>query len=317
MTLDLTSFFQTKKQSVKVKILRDQQLKVDGTLRHVSEGEIVEVTKDSLSQIDRSDYQVISNNSKPVEIIDPTPARPVVKPAPEKYSKLPKCFAKYHELNEQLRVAREHINLIHAERKRQFGVDGDFAGATGTHLIGAFTGSQSEGTNTTSTLQAYNFSDPELRKVAQYLSDSLKDAEEHLISLSEKSILPLQRAFYESGNLRIKAASDLLPIIEEIEAIGFEIFSTRVSALGLGIGHTQKLYNGSSDFQKYARLEQPSFNDVCFGGMDNDGTMRTYSEMPVDQAAYHFIKDTARLPELKALLAEAKKELAKTKQAAA
>jgi hypothetical protein len=105
--------------------------------------------------------------------------------------------------------------------------------------------------------------------------------------------------------------------LAEIEATGFEIFRTRVAALGLSEFQNRRLFYQSSDYVKYASHGTAEVSGLCSAGYAEDGvTLRVFIDEPCETIASHLLRTNERLDDLRPLLAEARRELKRTKAAA-
>lgn len=314
MNFDIKSIFPSAaKSSVKVKLLRDMVLRIDGQSNHYDAGEELELPDSIARQIDPADYQVQSSIRPSAPVADPSPARAEPETAPESWKALPACFTDYFRMNAEITVARAHIRAIRETRRSIFGTDHDFSDIEGTFLAGGITGGMDR-MNPHTTVQPFNASDPTTRKLARYLATSLAGAEDYLARLLEKTSRPLQLAFYQAGLHHLSLAGQAQELVDEINQTGFEVFAHRVAALGLAEWHVRRLYHGSADFLKYTQGNSYQ-GGTCFGGMDDDGLTRIYSDQEVQTSAGYALRDAARIIELTALLKQAKAELAQTVKA--
>lgn len=322
MNFDISKLFPGgKRPNVKIRTLRPMQLAVDGKSRHVDEGEEIEITNEVFRGLSADDFQLIDSGRAKLEIADPTPLRPQPESLPTGWeNKLPKCFADWWRLTEELRCARLHVKLIRDTKVKIFGTDAiDISGENeGVILAGSIMGGIDNRMNYHSTLKPIDLGDPATRKLARYLETARNSAADYLERLLQSTDLPIQRAFYACGNHRLDEAEKLQIVIDEIRAIGFDIFAMRLSALGLGEGHVRRLYSGSSDFFKYGNIVDTYTGGTCFAGFAEDGvTMRVYSDTPVTASASYAMQDAERFEELQPLLKQARAELAAAKKATA
>lgn len=311
MNLNLSAIFPAvKKPPVKIRFTSNISIRVNGKSISVCDGDEMEIPYSDCQQLDPSDYQVTSSISPTaaVQVADPTPAREEPAPLPDRWNELPQCFQDWHRMTQDLIVARKHINAIRETRRNVFGTDADFSDVEGTFLAGGVGGGDNR-TNYFSTLQPFNMSDPTTKRLARFLAAGLAGAEDYLARLREKTTIPLQRAFYESGMHHLTKAEEVQILVAEIKGIGYQIFEHRLSALGLAEGHLRRLYSGSADFLKYGNLAEAHFAGRCSAGYDEAGILRVYSDEPVPATACHSLRDMARIPELQALLKQAKAEL--------
>lgn len=315
MNIDFGKIFpSSKKPAVTIRTKRPMILKVDGSSGHVPAGAEVTISHHDFSQLERSDYELVTSSVPKIDVADPTPARPEPEEPPVAWKTLPDCFTEFFSIAAQIAVAREHIELIRAKRKEIFGTASiDFEGGEGVILAGAFSAAPRE--NPISTLRPINLGDPVNQKLARFLNVAEANATDHLERLKETRNLPMQRLFLECGKHRIDAAEELQLLLQELANVGFEMFSLRLQALGLAQHQVAKLFPGSADFVRYANQPPAYLGGICFGGYDSGGTVRRFSDLPVESSASHLLRDRERLAELKPLLVQARKELAKALKA--
>ena len=316
MNLDITKLFpRAKKPPVTIRTLRNMRLAVAGEMQHVPAGSEVTIPYGDFIQLEEGDYQLIASNQQKLDVQDPTPARPDPAPAPEAWKSLPECFRQFHDTEAEIAAAREHIVLIRAKRKELFGTDAiDFEGGEGTILAGEFSMRPRE--NGVSTLRPINLDDPTIQKLARFLRVAEATAKDYLARLIETRSFPQQRIFLECGNHRIDAAEELQGVIQELAETGYQIFSLRLQALGLADHQVRKLFSGSADFIRFASHAPAYVGGICWGGYDDGGTVRRYSDIPVESSAGHLLRDRERIAELKPLVKSARAELAKAEKAA-
>jgi hypothetical protein len=315
MNLDFKKLFpRGKKPPVTIRVLRNMRLNIDGTSEHVPSGEMVTISHDEFSQLEAGDYTLISTNAVKLEVTDPTPARPEPEPSPTAWVALPPCFAEYHTTESEITAARQHIELIRGKRKEIFGTaEINFDGATGAILAGGI--SAQPLMNPVSTLRPINLDDPTNQKLARFLRVAEDNARDFLARLIESRNFPQQRLFLECGNHRIDAAEDLQGVIQKLADTGYQIFALRLQALGLAEHQVRKLFIGSADFIRFSSQQPAYVGGVCFGGYEDGGTVRRYSDLPVASSAGHLLRDRERLAELTPLLKSARAELAKAEKA--
>lgn len=320
MNLNFAKLFpKADKAPVQLKILRDMRLEVEGEIRHVSQNEEVTVSRETFEQLSQDDYRLISPAKPSGEVIsDPSPDRPEPRPLPARWESLPACFREFWECSESVRCAREHIGLIQEKRMAIFGVGTDFADARGTILVGGFHfADDRRNKNVVSTLRPVDFDNPENKRLDFYLTKAETAAEDYLARLLEKVALPQQRRYLECGNFYINSTSELQEILAELESIGFAIFSTRIQALGLADHQNRRLYHGSADFMKYGSHGSTDVQGLASAGYDDAGNLRVYCDLEISTCAGHLLRVLDRTAELKPLLIEGRRELAKTRKAAA
>lgn len=317
MNLNFDKIFpRASKPAVTITTRRTMQLTVDGKLQPIVAGETITISHEEFSQLERDDYSSATSTGLKIQVADPTPQRSEPASAPAAWRSLPACFADFFNAEAQVAVAREHIGLIRSKRKDFFGTaDIDFDGASGTILAGEFIAEPNQ--NPISTLRPINFDDPVNQKIARFLKNAEAAAEDYLARLIETTSLPQQRRFLECGKNRIDPAEELQRVIDELAAVGLALFTLRIEALGLADFQIRKLFHGSADYIRYGSHLPACVGDLCSAGYDANGVIQTFVEAPVASTASYLLLERERIAELKPLLAQARKELAATRKAAA
>ena len=290
----------------------------DGTTRHCSAGETVEVThRDSLG-LDPNDFAFLDKETREPIQIDKAPERPEAAPLPARWEQLPNCFADWHNLNEKFRVAGLHKKLITESRVKVFGTPHSIGNPSGdvATLITA-NAMFGRGMNPQSNSREIRLDDPFVQAQEREFQRAEKNALDHLEELRNTYSLPLQRLHLACGNARLDSVESLTAITQEIRAIGLELFSARVAALELHPQQVARLYAGSSLFVKYATHTDPHICGTAFAGYDASGNIRTYVDDEVVSIAAGLLSDIDRTSELAPLLAEGRKELSKAQKVAA
>jgi len=247
---------------------------------------------------------------------DPTPARPTPLPARDSWKDLPKCFVKYHDLLDERRVLREHLRAIDAKRIELFGSNIDIsqftdsATAIGLRLVEGKTPQD----NMTVTRHILRYDDPETQYQNKMLTRAYNSTLDELEKHKEDQNIPLQKMFVQCGHHRVSIALELQEIIDEVAKLGLEIFAQRVSALGLAEFQIVRLFQGSADFLKYVSTESAYTAQYSEIPAENGGGY--FTDEAVEQSACHSLNMAPRIPEMKALLTEAKKTLAQARKVA-
>ena len=317
MNLNLTKLFPKSSSNVEVIAGRDMIVTVpDGTTRSVTVGDRLEVTKEEFSRYERGDL-LVQGKPTSTKMIDPTPPRPVATAAPEAWRDLPKSFTQWHDLNDRFRCLRQHLRDIDATRVRLFGSAISFAALRGgASAIGMqYVEAKNPQHNPQVIHHHINFNCPKTIYNDRCLTAAHEAATDELDRLTEKSEVTLQKLFLDCGNHRIRNSETLQAAIVELGEIGLQIFKSRVAPLGLSEHHLRGLFYGSSDYRAY--VHPPAYS----GGMCVlrcvDGITEFYADEAPPQQAGHLLGETARLAELKPLLLEARKTLARTLKLAA
>lgn len=310
MLSDVTRLFKKKgaKQDVEIEVLEDIRLTTaDGINRGVQAGEIVLVDWGTYTSLEPSQRRVITD---PAALPPPwqCPARPEPLPAPERLRSLPPEFLVFWDIEEQVRVAREHVEIIQDERYRAFGTQ-SILPASGTALAGsAHFSSDRRNSNLYSTLQPHDMSNPVTARLDRLLTAAENGAVDYLHRLWVTHDIPQQQRHYDIGGMYLHQCQELNTVLGELADTGFAIFRLRISALGLGPWKEKELFGGSMDFQ---RFNHPLCSELgrTSAGYGEDGILRTYCEESMESLATYMIGNGARLTAMTQLLANAKIEL--------
>jgi hypothetical protein len=318
---NFTEIFPTpSKPHRQVKILNDIVVRLaDGTTRHCSAGETVEVTHEAAKGLDPSDIAFIGTiDREPIQITK-SPERPDPAPLPEAWQKLPKCFSDWWALNEKFRVAAIHRRLITEARISVFGTASSLNNPSenvGT-ILGFELAESKRGHNTVVTKREIRLDDPAVQQQEREFLQAEFAALDHMKDLSHTYGLTLQKLHLACGQARLDSVEALSAITQEVRSIGFELFSKRVQALELHPQQVARLYAGSALFMKFAVHHDPSVSGTCSAGYDPSGNIRIYVDADVSEIAGGMLSDIDRTAELAPLLAEARKELTKAQKLAA
>lgn len=298
----------TAKPTVEIQVLEDVRLDLaDGTNRHVAADEIVHVQWDTYQNLEPSQRRVITD---PAALPPPwqCPARPEPLPAPERLRSLPPEFVVHWDIGEQIRVAREHVEIIQDERIRNFGT-ASILPSGGTVLAGgANFSADRRDSNIYSTIAPYNLEDPQVARLDRLLTSAENGAVDYLHRLWALHDIPQQRRHYDCGGLYIAQCAELNALLNELGAIGYQIFRLRVLALGLTEHKNRELFCGSLDAQRFNH-GQCSPQGTCSAGYGDDGVIRVYSELGMETLATLMITQAERIASMSQLLASAKIEL--------
>ena len=317
MNLNLSKLFP--KTSPDIEVISNRSMVVtvaSGETQTVSPGDRFFVSKEELAKYERDDLLVQGKPSTNKQV-DPTPQRPSPTPPPEAWRQLPKFFTLWHELNDRFRCLRQHIRDIDAARIRLFGSAIDFSALRGgaTAIGMQYVHGRTPQHNAQVIHHTIDFNCPKTIFNDRCLTAAYDAATDELERLKEKSEVTLQRLFLECGNYRIKNSEALQAVIDELGEIGLQIFKSRIAPLGLSEHHLRGLFYGSADYALY--VHPPAYS----GGMCVlrcvDGLTELYGDEAPPQQACHMLRETARLAELKPLLVDARKALARTLKLAA
>ena len=105
--------------------------------------------------------------------------------------------------------------------------------------------------------------------------------------------------------------------IGELHKTGFEIFSLRVSELGLSGQKVTELYSGSADAEKYSCFDMPGLTGMKLAYYEENVGGRSYCDLPVNALVSYYRKFSGSLDEVSATLKKAKSELAKATKVSA
>ena len=317
MNLNLTQLFPKSAANVEVIAGRDMIVTVpDGTQRSVTVGDRFEVTKEELARYERGDL-LVQGKPASTKMTDPAPSRPPPTPAPDAWRDLPKSFTQWHDLNDRFRCLRQHLRDIAATRVRLFGSAIDFAAlrggasAIGMRFVEGRTPQENHQILTTN----LDFNCPKTIFNDRCLTAAHDAATDELERLTEKSEVTLQRLFLECGSARLVVGEQLQAVVEELADLGLRIFETRVAALALSQHHVRGLFFGSADWQKYVHPDSYRAGMAVLRVVD--GRTEFFVDESPEQSASVLSSETLRLAELKPLLLEARKTLAKTLKLAA
>ena len=318
MILNLQKLFPKTSPDIEVVSTRSMVVTVaSGETKTVSPGDRFFVSKAELARYERGDLLVQGKPASTSKLVDPTPPRPTPTPAPEAWRELPKCYTEWHQLNDRFRCLRQHIRNINQTRVTLFGSAISFAAlqggasAIGMRFVEGRTPQENHQILTTN----LDFNCPKTVHNDRCLTAAHDAASDELVRLTQKSEVTLQKLFLECGNCRIRNSETLQSIIDELGEIGLNIFRSRVAPLGLSEHHLRGLFYGSADYALY--VHPPAYS----GGMCVlrcvDGLTELYGDEAPPQQACHMLRETARLAELKPLLVDARKALARTLKLAA
>lgn len=150
----------------------------------------------------------------------------------------------------------------------------------------------------------------------RHLRDAYKRAEQAVDDWRESNREAVQIALFHCSQHLQQHHGKLCREIRELHALGLEIFSARIAALGLAASKVQQLYSGSADYQKYNGITIPQLSDLKLAYSDENGPLFFVNVPPPTMACLiqGYSKTAA---EVERLTAEAKKELARTRKATA
>lgn len=296
------------KQDVEIEALTDMRLTTaDGVNRSVAAGEVVLIDWGTYQNLEPDQRRVITD---PAALPPPwvCPARPEPQPAPERLRSLPPEFLVHWDIEEQIRVAREHVEIIQDERMKTFGT-ASYLPSQGTALAGGvgFSRDTRDG-NLYSTLTPHDMSNPQTARLDRLLTAAEDGAVDYLKRLWELHDIPQQRRHFDAGGLYIAGCVALNDVLSELGAIGYQIFRLRVLALGLTEHKNKELFCGSLDAQRFNHSPTSAWGTVS-GGYDEQGVLRVFCEESMETIATLMLTNNARLASMSQLLANAKSEL--------
>ena len=317
MNLNLTKLFP--KTSPDIEVVSNRSMVVTlatGETKSVAAGDRFFVSKAELARYERGDL-LVQNRPAPTKLIDPSPQRPSPTPPPDAWRELPKCYTEWHQLNDRFRCLRQHLRDIAATRVRLFGSAVNFSALHGsaTAIGMQYVHGRTPQDNAQVIHHHIDFNDPKTIHNDRCLTAAHDAATDELERLTEKSEVTLQKLFLECGDHRIKNSEALQATIDALGEIGLNIFRSRIAPLGLSEHHLRSLFYGSADYALY--VHPPAYSGGmcilrCVGGVTE-----FYADEAPSQQACHMLRETARLAELKPLLLEARKTLARTLKLAA
>lgn len=307
------------KPNRQIKVINDIVIKLaDGTTRHCSAGEIVEVThRDSLG-LDTNDFAFLDKETRePIHTVK-APERPSPAPLPDRWDTLPECFSKWHEINEKFATAAAHKRLITEARIRTFGTAnslGNPSGDVSTLIAVNVTFGKGKGINSNS--RELRIDSPEVIAQEREFQRVENYAADHMQELVSTYAIAIQKLHLECGYARLNSCDQLTKITTEIRAAGLALFTHRIKALELHDSQVHRLYCGSALFQKYGTVNDPYVSGLSSAGYSSSGVIIQYVDDTVPAIAGGCLYDLQRIAELAPLLAEARKELAKAQKVAA
>lgn len=242
------------------------------------------------------------------------------RPLPDSWAELPECFAKAWEISERLRCLKTRHLECETVYLRGSGLTEDEK-----HWLREETGRQSTEAAQRARLidewiQARQLrisvpSDAKIQdrqrvrnameRIGQSIDDFRREYSERMIELqfacSDEALGQAERI-----NVATRSLAD----------IGFQIFKTRIAALGLGHQKTRELFASSADALKYVQVGQ-SPPDLRMAYNDPDtGEIKTYIDASYQVLAEFWRAWRDRAEKMEALLKQAKAELAKAEKVA-
>lgn len=297
MYLNPANIFSRKKPLASVRVLKP--LVVNG--QHQEPGTIIEINQDSLQNFSPGDLEILNREvgkADSAPATDPAPPRPENAPLPARWDQLPECFTQWHEITEDFRTARLHIKMIEECRVNTFGTAANLFQNSDVKdvLVNRLRVQPAGNYNVVYSRHEIDLTDPRSQQLERFIAAAETRAFDFLERLHETKGHALQLAYYKCGMARVGSSEASQAVITELEILGFKLFSTRVSALGLGPHQIHQLFRGSADFHRFAAIQKPHLGGVCFAGADEDGTMRTYSDDSPTASATFLLRELDRFP---------------------
>ena len=133
---------------------------------------------------------------------------------------------------------------------------------------------------------------------------------------NDKHADELTRLYVACGDYMLERHGELSELSEEVSEIGFSIFQSRISALGLSEKKARDLFLGSSDWERFNKISPLRPACKVAYPLPNGETRAMFGGCPT-QAVGYLARYLPEIVELKTLLKVARAELTKTKKAAA
>ena len=289
-----------------------------GSSRAVEAGETLTISRSEFSKFERDDFKPVPSKAW-TKFADPTPERRQAAELPDKWQSLPACFSRHHNLQQKFKILRLHLADIDQMRINLWGSAISFA-SMGDNAATALGMRWVEPANPQQNILIKNykvdFNDPVTIYQDRCLTSAAEKTANELEKLTASSGIEIERLFLLCGNARIEKSAELQLVVDELADIGFALFSTRIKSLGLSPHHARSLYYQSADWVTHQH-EGSYRGGMCILRVNEEGITELYGDEAPAQQAGHLLGETARLAELKPLLAEARKVLARTQKLAA
>ncbi len=201
------------------------------------------------------------------------PAPVEAKPMPENWQDLPPAFHDLWRLDEAANCLVERrsriwdVLMATMHRYRALGEGLHHFKATYDH---ADYGLRAKLQKAFSNLHVGQLPEKHLAEV-RHLKDAYHGIEQSVRDWSEQNRDAWTRAKFQAGQHIQTKHGELCRAIRELHALGREIFSCRVAALGLAEIHVDRLFEGSADALKYRSIETPTLGDLKLAWNDDNG----------------------------------------------
>jgi hypothetical protein len=256
-----------------------------------------------------------AGKAKALQIETSLPAPIQQQALPESWDTLPPCFETWWKLDQArnaLVARRAAIQAKLVKVRSPWVLDADFSSlkTSAPHhertMVQRLAGNVMIGETPPDTLREIRFLEDALARAGQAVEAWLEDNRDEYI-----------RAKIECGD-NVQQECELVGrAVVKLHELGFEIFSTRISALGLAETHNRRLFGGSSDAVKYSQLQPPALDELVLGWQEEGQDPRLILEKPVPVMA-HLLASYANLAaEVDILTAQAEKELAAARKVTA
>ena len=251
--------------------------------------------------------------AKQLDELLPPPVTP--EELPESYKDLPAPFTAYHKLNaafQALGKRQDAIWDVLLPRIKGYVIDADVRSMvalpriTRDVVLGAYAGRVHVGA-------------PDERETREehFLKDSYHRAEKACKDWEEANNDEAFRTRILCGDTVKEVHEKLCVAIGGLHKTGLEIFSLRISGLGLSGQKVTELYSGSADAEKYSCFDMPSLNNMKLAYYEENVGGRSYCDLPVNALVSRYNSFSKNLDEVSATLKQAEAELSKTQKSAA
>jgi hypothetical protein len=256
-----------------------------------------------------------AGKAKAIQLENSLPAPIQQQALPESWETLPPCFASWWKLDQArnaLVARRDAIQAKLVKVRSPWILDADFSSlktSAPQHertMVQRLAGNVMLGETPPETLREIRFLEDALARAGQTVEAWLEDNRDEYV-----------RAKIECGD-NVQQECELVGrAVVKLHDLGFEIFSTRIAALGLADSHNRRLFGGSSDAVKYSQIQPPALDELVLGWSDPGCDPRLILEKPVPIMAHLLAAYATLAAEVEALTAQAEKELAAARKVTA